>query len=175
MHCKKIEMMTKPNGDVVLSLTVDGYYNRRKAIELYSQLKDKELTAVLKEFKSSRSIEQNDMLWGIITQISDKINGSHREEDLMNIYGNLLQRANIKREYIRTLEQAVNILKDSFRAVIEVPNSRKIENGKETVGYWVYYGSSKFDTKEMTELIDIALDFATEVGIDIDRQTHQEV
>jgi uncharacterized protein YciU (UPF0263 family) len=27
----------------------------------------------------------------------------------------------------------------------------------------------------MTELIDIALDFATEVGIDIDRQTHQEV
>jgi chitinase len=93
----------------------------------------------------------------------------------MNIYGNLLQRANIKREYIRTLEQAVNILKDSFRAVIEVPNSRKIENGKETVGYWVYYGSSKFDTKEMTELIDIALDTATEVGIDIDRQTHQEV
>jgi hypothetical protein len=31
----------------------------------------------------------------------------------------------------------------------------------------VYYGSSTFDTKEMTELIDIALDTATEVGIDI--------
>ena len=166
MHCKTIRMTYTPNGDIELTLTVDGYYNKRKAKELYNQLQDKEVTAILKEFKSSRSIEQNDMLWGIITQISDKVNHSHREEDLMNIYSTLLQRANIKREYIRTLPQAENILKDSFRAVLEVPNSRKIENGKETVGYWVYYGSSKFDTKEMTELIDIALDLATEVGIE---------
>lgn len=166
MHCKTIRMTYTPNGDVELTLTVDGYYNKRKAKELYGQLQDKEITAILKEFKSSRSIEQNDMLWGIITQISDKVNGSHREEDLINIYSMLLQRANIKREYIRTLPQAENILKESFRAVIEVPNSRKIENGKETAGYWVYYGSSKFDTKEMTELIDTALDLATEVGIE---------
>lgn len=166
MHCKTIRMTYTPNGDVELTLTVDGYYNKRKAKELYGQLQDKEITAILKEFKSSRSIEQNDMLWGIITQISDKVNGSHREEDLINIYSTLLQRANIKREYIRTLPQAENILKESFRAVIEVPNSRKIENGKETVGYWVYYGSSKFDTKEMTELIDTSLDLATEVGIE---------
>lgn len=167
MHCKKIEMMTKPNGEVMLTLTIDGYYNMRKAKELYNELKDKEIHATLKAFKSSRSIEQNDMLWSIITQISDKVNGSHREEDLMNIYGILLQKANIKREYIRTLLQAKDILGQSFRAVIEVPNSRKIENGKETVGFWVYYGSSTFNTKEMTELIDIALDTATEVGIDI--------
>jgi hypothetical protein len=170
MHCKKIDMMTRPNGDVVLELTVDGYYNMRKATQLYNDLKDKEIHATLKEFKSSRSIDQNDMLWAIITQISDKVNGSHQEQDLMNIYGTLLQRANIKREYIRTLVQAKGILEQSFRAVIEVVNSRKIENGKETVGFWVYYGSSTFDTKEMTQLIDVALDTATEVGIDIDRQ-----
>jgi len=163
-------MMTRPNGDVVLELTVDGYYNMRKATQLYNDLKDKEIHATLKEFKSSRSIDQNDMLWAIITQISDKVNGSHQEQDLMNIYGTLLQRANIKREYIRTLVQAKGILEQSFRAVIEVVNSRKIENGKETVGFWVYYGSSTFDTKEMTQLIDVALDTATEVGIDIDRQ-----
>jgi hypothetical protein len=162
-------MMTRPNGDVVLELTVDGYYNMRKATQLYNDLKDKEIHATLKEFKSSRSIDQNDMLWAIITQVSDKVNGSHQEQDLMNVYGTLLQRANIKREYIRTLVQARDILEQSFRAVLEVPNSRKIENGKETVGFWVYYGSSTFDTKEMTQLIEVALDIATEVGIDIDR------
>ena len=162
--------MTRPNGDVVLELTVDGYYNMRKATQLYNDLKDKEIHATLKEFKSSRSIDQNDMLWAIITQVSDKVNGSHQEQDLMNVYGTLLQRANIKREYIRTLVQARDILEQSFRAVLEVPNSRKIENGKETVGFWVYYGSSTFDTREMTQLIEVALDIATEVGIDIDRQ-----
>jgi hypothetical protein len=142
----------------------------RKATQLYNDLKDKEIHATLKEFKSSRSIDQNDMLWAIITQVSDKVNGSHQEQDLMNVYGTLLQRANIKREYIRTLVQARDILEQSFRAVLEVPNSRKIENGKETVGFWVYYGSSTFDTREMTQLIEVALDIATEVGIDIDRQ-----
>jgi hypothetical protein len=141
----------------------------RKATQLYNDLKDKEIHATLKEFKSSRSIDQNDMLWAIITQVSDKVNGSHQEQDLMNVYGTILQRANIKREYIRTLIQARDILEQSFRAVLEVPNSRKIENGKETVGFWVYYGSSTFDTREMTQLIEVALDIATEVGIDIDR------
>jgi hypothetical protein len=52
--------------------------------------------------------------------------------------------------------------------VLEVPNSRRIENGKETAGYWVYYGSSKFNTKEMTELIEIALDLASELGVEDD-------
>lgn len=164
-----MRMSWTSNGEIELTLVIDGYYNKRKAQIVYNELKDKEINAILKEFKSQRSLEQNEMLWGIIRQISDKVNHSHREEDLVNIYATLLQRANIKREYVRTLPQAENILKDNFRAVMEVPNSRKIENGKETVGYWVYYGSSKFNTKEMTELIDIALDLATEVGIDIDR------
>lgn len=165
MHCKKLRMSKTSNGEIELTLVIDGYYNMRKAQEIFNELQNSETQVTIKQFKSSRSIEQNDMLWGIITQISDKVNGSHREEDLINIYSTLLQRANIKREYIRTLPQAVNILKQSFRAALEVPNSRKIENGKETVGFWVYYGSSNFNTKEMTELIDIALDLASELGV----------
>ena len=170
MHCQKMELRYNYEGNIELTLTINGYYNKRKAQQIYHDLKDKEVKAILREAKSNRSIEQNEMLWGIIRKISDKVNHSHREEDLMNIYSALLQRANIKREYIRTLPKAVHILKDSFRAVMEVPNSKRIENGKETIGYWVYYGSSKFNTKEMAELIDLALDLATEVGIDADRQ-----
>lgn len=167
MHCKKIDMMTKPNGDVVLELTVEGYNNKRQATRLYQELKDKEVSATLKEFKTSRSIEQNEMLWGIISNISQEVNGSRREQDLMTIYRDVLLRANVKREYIRTLDEARSILEQHFRAVMEVPNSRKIENGKETVGFWVYYGSSKFNTKEMTDLIDTALDMAHEIGIEL--------
>jgi hypothetical protein len=156
------------NGELEFTFTIDGYYNKRKALTLYNELKDKETTLKLTEYKDKRSHDQNEMLWAIITQISDKVNGSHQEQDLLNTYGVILQRANVKREYVRTLPQAEDILKQSFRAVIEVPNSRKVENGKETVGYWVYYGSSSFNTKEMSQLIEVALDIATEVGIDID-------
>lgn len=167
MHSKKMRVSYNLNGDVEITFTIDGYYNKRKALTLYNELKDKELTVKVSEYKDKRSLDQNEMLWAIITQISDKVNHSHQEQDLLNIYSAILQRANVKREYIRTLPQAEDILKQSFRAVIEVPNSRKVENGKETVGYWVYYGSSKFNTKEMSQLIEVALDIATEVGIDI--------
>lgn len=155
------------NGDVELTFTINGYYNKRQALTLYNQLKDKELSVKVSEFKDKRSLDQNEMLWAVITQISEHVNHSKQEQDLMNIYSTVLLRANVKREYIRTLPEAEDILKQSFRAVIEVPNSRKIENGKETVGYWVYYGSSRFNTKEMSQLIEVALDIATEVGIDI--------
>jgi len=166
MHCKNLQMTYTMTGDIKITVTVDGYYNKRKALKIYDELREKEMMVDIKEFKSARTLEQNEMLWGIIRSISDKVNHSHRQEDMMNIYSTLLQRANIKREYIRTYKKAKNILEESFRAVMEVPNSIKIENGKETVGFWVYYGSSKFNTKEMTELIDIALDLATELGVE---------
>jgi len=167
MHCTRVRLNTTYNGNIELVLEIDGFNNKRKATKLYQELKDKEVHAILKEFKSNRSLEQNEMLWAIIRSISDKVNHSHREDDMMNIYSTLLQRANIKREYIRTYRTAKNILEDNFRAVMEVPNSLKVENGKETVGFWVYYGSSKFNTKEMTELIEIALDLATELGVEV--------
>lgn len=166
MHCKNLQMTYTPTGEINITVTVDGYYNKRKAKQIYEEMKNKEMIVNIKEFKSARTLEQNEMLWGVIRSISDKVNHSHREEDMLNIYSTLLQRANIKREYIRTYKTAKNILEQSFRAVLEVPNSLKIENGKETVGFWVYYGSSKFNTKEMTELIEIALDLATEVGVE---------
>ena len=40
------------------------------------------------------------------------------------------------------------------------------EKGVELVAFKCYIGSSRYDTKEMTELIDTALDYANEIGID---------
>jgi diaminopimelate decarboxylase len=39
------------------------------------------------------------------------------------------------------------------------------DKGVELVAFKCYIGSSQFDTKEMTELIDTALDYAHEVGV----------
>lgn len=167
VHATKVRFITTDTGDIEVIFTVDGYNNKRIATRLVSELKGKQITFTAKELKSARSIEQNDMLWALIRKISDHTNGGHREEDMMHVYAQLLIRGNIKREYVRVLERAKHILDDNFRAVIEVPNSKRQEaNGNTTVGYWVYYGSSKFNVKEMTELIEIALDVCTDLGLD---------
>jgi hypothetical protein len=62
--------------------------------------------------------------------------------------------------------KAKDILEQNFRAVIEIPNSdKKTTQGEITKAYWVYYGSSKFSTKEMTQLIELALETCAELGI----------
>ena len=54
-------------------------------------------------------------------------------------------------------------LRKTFRGVRFI---RKQEvNGKESNIYKVYLGSSKMNTKEMTELLDITLQVCAELGI----------
>jgi len=164
---EQIRYSVNEDGDVELTFTIKGYNNKRIAQKMVAGLKGKKIEVKAKEHRTQRSIEQNDMFWALVGKISDHVNGSHREPDMLRTYGWILKQANIKRDYVRILEQAKHILEDNFRAVIEVPDSRRKEpNGSETVGFWVYHGSSTFNTKEMSDLIDNALDICTEQGID---------
>jgi len=170
MIAKEIKLMSDDEGNLIVSLTIphEMYHNQQIARRLASELKGKLIDVKMKEAKSQRSIDQNDCLWGILTKISDHMNGSHREEDLMSVYKMLLLRANIKREYFRGIRESVSVFEnvEGVRAVIIEPNSEREMGGKITIGFWLYYGSSKFNTKEMSSLIELALDVCDELGID---------
>src|SRR5690606_11222185 len=103
-----------------------------------------------KPHKESRSIRQNNMLWSIITKISDYINNEHSEESMMKIYAELLVKANTKRELMAIVPESLETLKTMFRAVI--PTGQTIETinkktGKknELISVWCYIGSSKMN------------------------------
>lgn len=115
-------------------------------------------TVEIKEPKSKRSVEQNRMLWQLIHSIAKK----HNQDD-MEVYCALLERADAKSDYIITAYDMEEDLRKCFRGVRFV---RKQEvNGKECNIYKVYIGSSKMNTKEMTELLDITLQMCDELGI----------
>lgn len=115
-------------------------------------------TVEIKEPKSKRSLEQNRMLWQLIHSIAKK----HHQDD-MEVYCALLERADAKSDYIITAYDMEDDLRKCFRGVRFV---RKQEvNGKDCNIYKVYIGSSKMNTKEMTELLDIALQLCDELGI----------
>lgn len=119
-----------------------------------------------KEFKKNRSISQNDMLWGIISKISDVLNGNHSKTETETIYKLILKEAQVKTVYVATVPEAKNILEQNFRIVEEV--ERKIDTQKATLQtYRCYPGSSTFNTKEMGQLIDIALDYAIKSGVEL--------
>ena len=119
---------------------------------------DKVFTVEIKEPKSKRSLEQNKMLWQLIHSIAKK-----QHQDDMEVYCACLERADALSDYIITAYDMEDDLRKCFRGVRFV---RKQEvNGKECNIYKVYIGSSKMNTKEMTELLDITLQLCAELGI----------
>lgn len=158
-----------PGGKVAVSFVVD---NPKIANIVVADMKGKNIELQIKEHKSKRSIEQNNLLWAIIENISLKLNGNRADENLWKIYGDILVASNIKRELVAVLPEAVKILERTFRAVIPTGQTVSVKNEKtgkeaELMKVWVYLGSSTFNTKEMTELIDYAIDYAIKVGADV--------
>ncbi len=127
--------------------------------DLLKMDKDKYYLVEVKEPKSKRSIEQNKMLWQLIHSIAKE---THQDD--MDVYCACLERADALSEYIITAYDMEDDLRKCFRGVRFV---RKQEvNGKECNIYKVYIGSSKMNTKEMTELIEITMQIASEYDID---------
>ena len=75
----------------------------------------------------------------------------------------MLEEANVSYDYLLALPEAESMLKKSFRVVRKV--GERIVNGKTLNIYQYFIGSSKYDTKEMTELIESVLDKLAELGV----------
>ena len=139
-------------------------------IKIYGKIKDiipklfeldqtKEYLMELKEPKSKRSLEQNKLLWKLIHLIAKET-----YQDDMDVYCAVLERADALSDYVITAMDMQDTLRKSFRGVKFVRMQEV--NGKDCYIYKVYLGSSKMNTAEMTELIEITMQVASELGID---------
>lgn len=112
----------------------------------------------VKEKKTTRSLQQNKLLWELIHKIAKQQN-----QDDMEIYCALLERADALSDYIITATEMEDALRKTFRGVKFI--RKQIVNDKECNIYKVYIGSSKMNTKEMTELLDITIQLCSELQI----------
>jgi RNA polymerase-interacting CarD/CdnL/TRCF family regulator len=114
----------------------------------------------IKEYKHRRSIEQNKKMWALIHEIA-RATG----DDDMQVYCGILEKADVKSDYVITAMNMEEALRKSFRAVKFIRMQEV--NGKDCYVYKVYLGSSKMNTAEMSELLDITLNVCGELGIDV--------
>ena len=119
---------------------------------------DKLYVVEIKEVKSKRSLEQNKMLWQLIHAIAKE---THQDD--MEVYCACLERADALSDYVITATLTEEELRKHFRGVRFVRTTEV--KGNEFNVYKVYLGSSKMNTKEMTELLDITLQICGELGI----------
>lgn len=132
-----------------------------RSTELLKQLENNKLYRLdIAEVKSQRSVQQNKLLWQIIDEIA-----TFQAMDSMDIYCELLELANASYEYICCTKEAEQKLRQSFRAVKYI---KDVEiNGKNGSMYKCFLGSSKMNVKEMNTLIDTAIAYGWELGLDM--------
>lgn len=122
---------------------------------------DEKYNIEFKKYKSKRSLESNALFWSILQQIKEAT-----QNDLYDLYIETLVRCDVAHDFMLVLPETITSLKKVFRAV-KVLEFRDY-NGKEMAVVKVWMGSSKYNSKEMSRLIDTAIKMASENGVNID-------
>lgn len=118
----------------------------------------------ISQYKNSRTLRQNRMMWALLEKMAEHLNGGRAGGvTAWDCYIDMLELCGAKFEYIMCIPEAVCQLKNVFRAIKEVEHRNY--NGTDMVVCKCFYGSSTFDTKEMTMLIDGIIDKSYQFGI----------
>jgi hypothetical protein len=128
-----------------------------KPLELISYLynADKEKQYELREYHKRKTLSQNAYAWVLINEIANKINKSKEQVYLQMLkdYGQrteILLKADVKVKTYFKYYEAINKIK---------------KNDIEFIEYYLYKGSSQFDSKEMSIFIDGIIEEAKQLGI----------
>lgn len=160
-------IMTDENGDInaIFKVSQNSRYAARTTIkplkELFNQ--DKKLIVKVDEKRNKRTLDQNALLWALLTIYADEQNGGRtggvQPED---IYYRMLEQYGVA-TFLLTIPGAEDELKKVFRVVTKV--DEREYNGVTLYMFKCYYGSSKYDTKQMANLIDGVFDELSKLGV----------
>lgn len=144
--------------DVTFKTQATPYY-----LNQITSLKGK-LKVTVKEYKETKTQRQNSYAWAMFTKISLEQNGSKRQEDVERVYHYVLQRANVDCERLIARVDAREHLEKVYSVVL-MRGKDLLRGGITYREFDCYIGISKFDVKQMQELIDTTIDYGVELGI----------
>ena len=121
--------------------------------------KDEKLKIKISRQGSNRTVYQNNLMWGIIADIDRQENGMPTEEGRWDIYTYGIEYMGIEYEDYLIPKAALKAIKKGFRA------TRVIDDLGEQLQVRCFVGSSRFNKKQMGELIEYFISYAYELGI----------
>ena len=127
-------------------------------------------TAEIKKFRKKRSKNANDYLWELCTQMSKALADSYLYISKEDIYRKHIKIAG-RCDYVAVPEKAVETLIQGwsnngvgwFAEVVDFIPGKEIDGCKKVC---LYYGSSTYDTAEMSRLLGSVIQEAQDMGIE---------
>lgn len=157
MKCRIIDFCVGFNRKQRLELELDGDFK-----EQFNLLKDEELDVTVKKFRHKRSLDANAYAWVLISKIAAELS-----VDKVIVYQKAIQEIGGVSETICIRNPAVPKFCESWQKNGLGWKTETFPSKFE--GYTnvtVYYGSSTYDTKQMSLLIDHLVEDAKTLGIE---------
>ena len=145
----------KLGGKVVLMLDTD------LSAEYLDELKDKELKVQVSVWRQDRSLNANNYCWKLLDEIAQRMHSTKEE-----VYQDIISKVGVF-EILPIRNEAVDNFVEKWKSrglgwVCNIMRDSKIPNYTNVIAY---YGSSVYNTKEMSRLIDEVVQEAQALGI----------
>jgi hypothetical protein len=132
--------------------------SKQQIQEFIQSLADKAYTCTIKQFRQKRSLDANAALWLILSKMAEVLKTN--KDDL---YLEMLSRYGVF-THIVVKPNVVERVKQEWKTVREL--GEVTINGKTGIQLQCFFGSSTYDSKEFSVLLDGVINDAKEVGID---------
>jgi hypothetical protein len=121
--------------------------NEGSVINEIDKLKDNKLSIKAVKHKEKRSLDSNAYAWVLMQKIAEAVNS-----DKWSVYLECLQKYSRSFTHVIVKPEAIDKMKELYRTCIDLGEISV--NGTTGHQLQVYYGSSTFNTKEMSVFID---------------------
>lgn len=145
------------DGETVLSIVT-----REDCRALWDELNQGDVEVTVKKFRKKRSLDANAYCWLLLDKLS-AVTGIPK----LDLYINAVRTVGGNTEVVCVRDQAVNKLREAWKnngvGWISETMPSKIPGCTNVI---LYYGSSTFDTAQMSRMIDYIVDDCKTVGIE---------
>ena len=164
MNIKHADMRLTVRGDIELLLTVSG--DPALLGELIRKANEKPYTVEIAPLKKKRSLDANGYLWVLLQKIAEALHSTKDEVylEMLSRYGQFT--------HIVVKPNAVEKFKSEWRTVRDL--GEVTINGKTGIQLQCFFGSSTYDSKEFSVLLDGVISEAKELGIETLSETEAD-
>jgi hypothetical protein len=142
----KLQFNRTMRHEVILTLCSAAGLDQIDELHNYTA-KGKTLDVKIEPHRNKRSLNANNMFWSKCGELAEKLNVSHSE-----VYERLLVEYGKAVDYVVLVPEAIERFSRRFRVVQEIGTCKL--GDRDAIQLACYYGSSDYNTKEMSRLID---------------------
>lgn len=135
--------------------------------ELFDKLKDVEIEVTIKQYRKHRSLDANSYCWVLCTRLADEMSNDKVRYTKEDIYRETIRQVGIYKDFTEMEPSQAKTLQHVWAALGTGWITEQVDWSQdgERVTIRCYYGSSQYNTKQMSRLIDSLVQDCKALGI----------